>query len=150
MIEWIGKVLSTPIERTFVVLLWKFRTSLDMNFRLCLIFLLELFMFIEQQHAQDSGEYFLSYNSEELPSPILKKAINNLVGIRMMCRIHPKNCPGAYRKRNSEIPDSRQEQIPDSLSNRDSDGPVWPLSGILTAIHRLRHHHRFNYDDDSI
>ncbi|XP_065942338.1 uncharacterized protein [Magallana gigas] len=55
-----------------------------MNFRLCLIFLLELFMFIEQQHAQDSGEYFLSYNSEELPSPILKKAINNLVGIRMV------------------------------------------------------------------
>lgn len=59
MIEWIGKVLSTPIERTFVVLLWKFRTSLDMNFRLCLIFLLELFMFIEQQHAQDSGGNYL-------------------------------------------------------------------------------------------
>nr|XP_022301944.1 uncharacterized protein LOC111109953 isoform X1 [Crassostrea virginica] len=60
---------------------------MDMNFRLCFLFLLEFFMFIEQQNAQDSaGEYLFSYDNEELPSPILKKAINNLVGIRMVSR----------------------------------------------------------------
>nr|XP_022301951.1 uncharacterized protein LOC111109953 isoform X2 [Crassostrea virginica] len=125
---------------------------MDMNFRLCFLFLLEFFMFIEQQNAQDSaGEYLFSYDNEELPSPILKKAINNLVGIRMMCRIHPKNCPGAYRKRTSDLSDIRTDQIAESLAGSESSnqGALWSLSGLLTALNRLQRN-RFHYTDDNI
>ncbi|XP_061181198.1 uncharacterized protein LOC133189821 [Saccostrea echinata] len=116
-----------------------------MNFRLCLVLLLELFMLVKQHHAQDSEEYYVSYNNEGLPSPILKKAINNLV------MIHPKNCPGAFRKRNSDISLLRQDPVAASLAIRETnnDGFGWSLSGLLGALHRL-HQNPFSYNDDAI